>query len=598
MPAKLTIALLRCFSLLCLWLCGTLVLAQSGTVDGDKADNTLSVPGIAGCSFDNPNQESHESAISTEEDRDYGDDATYQVEFNIPLDPSDPNYADCMRVAVQYTIATGDCLFKSTILYDTNNQPYAVERTMIDGWTNRVVQCIENKIDEVTYFINGKFTFAISGIVGAVLVLYTVLFFIRIILNPGNNLFTDGMVMLLTLLFVAVFSIGVGSNKAYDVFKTFQNDLIEAVTDSVQLRQLRGKIVEDENGNMVMDDTGEAVREPITCTVDKNGNPMNLWRRIDCITVFMFGMRTGLTYQDQDQIGSLEKALDQEENTPFNFTTGDLENGLDNKKVSNILLMLLSGSIFSATGPGYLLFITGGFVIVGLLAAIFQCVIVYLAARIYIAFMSIIFPAIVTCLLFQNTKKIFTYSLSIIVAGILQPAILFGYMAFMLNIYHFAMEGDAGILNHMQSLQAILESDEADKFFETIGTLEVGTVNSDVDVGYDGAGNITAKDGGGAIAMAQNMFTKGFTVFSSAIFKDNEAAEDAIGKTTLQGFIVMIAVLLITFAFMENVLSFGAQIAGVGMSAEYNVMNIHQQAKNRMTKAAKKYSTTGKFFGG
>ncbi|MBN66709.1 MAG: hypothetical protein CMM94_03975 [Rickettsiales bacterium] len=172
----------------------------------------------------------------------------------------------------------------------------------------------------------------------------------------------------------------------------------------------------------------------------------NLWQRLDCIMGFTVG--TGM---DMSGLQSLGKGL-------VNF-------------------------MFSSAGAGMLgffIFIIGFYVIFTLIFAVARVIQTYLAALVGIGFMMAFAPLFIPMILFKFTKEIFDKWARIIIAFILQPVILFAYLALMIMAFDMML-----FTGENSYLRTIAGNDAKSSSFDLNGWIEANDGFKEENVGFE-----------------------------------------------------------------------------------------------------------------
>jgi hypothetical protein len=105
------------------------------------------------------------------------------------------------------------------------------------------------------------------------------------------------------------------------------------------------------------------------------------------------------------------------------------------------ILGFITACLFSNT-VGFTIGMTMIYLIYKMLYAIYKCCFIFLSAYLGIAFMVVISPLFIPTILFKNTKSYFDKWLKLFISFIIQPMILFAYMAMLLAAFDTVVFSD------------------------------------------------------------------------------------------------------------------------------------------------------------
>lgn len=238
--------------------------------------------------------------------------------------------------------------------------------------------------------------------------------------------------------------------------------------------------------------------------------------------------------------------------------------------VSDFLFRVGSGFIGQSVGIFMIFAIS--FCSVLLILAFAQATLVYIQAFVAVTFLALLSPIIIPMILFKQTKRMFDFWLQLLFAYTLQPAILMGYMTFMVHVVNIAIAGPGGS-GGLTDLYHELDAAAKD------GRVVV-TSQSNTEQPFAG---IPANLGN---TLQQN-FGKDNTsiVLPEMLFSSNPNVHDKKTSLLLQNFLILGVLLSLTFGFMTNVLNFGAQLAGMGASSVAQSVNIYNSTVDKMVSA-------------
>jgi type IV secretory pathway VirB6-like protein len=118
-----------------------------------------------------------------------------------------------------------------------------------------------------------------------------------------------------------------------------------------------------------------------------------------------------------------------------------LANSVKNDKTERFvtfsLIIIIVGMLFGNSTIGLIVFFTGFFVIILLIAAFAQAVLVYITSLFAIVVLGLFAPLILPTFLFKQTRGIFEKWLQLLISYSLQPGIILCYMAFMIFVLQY-----------------------------------------------------------------------------------------------------------------------------------------------------------------
>lgn len=290
----------------------------------------------------------------------------------------------------------------------------------LDGITYRTVECVRTLLATLSDTAFITVITRLNKAIFAVLVIFIALTGAKIALGGSRNMKGEAFTNLMKLVMVAflVFSVdGFGSGEnglktSYTLISGMSKDLVDMVSGSL--------------GN----NTGQ-------CRQD------DIWQRTDCIILAFVGQKD--RYIDANcngQIDDEEKQMLLRDYTLFGFAFSQL---------------------FTPHGMFILVLI-----IVAALMIMFSFAIglfVYIISLVALTFLFMMGPLFVPMFLFQQTKRIFfTWTVQII-NYMIQPALMVGFLSFLLSVMNVAMYGDGtanspGLVQTMTKLQTTMEKNE------------------------------------------------------------------------------------------------------------------------------------------
>lgn len=384
-----------------------------------------------------------------------------------------------------------DCRYK----LDENGDPTDEER---EGFTQKIVGCIEDillkNVGEEQF---QKIRDDIKNVVVSLFVIYIAFFGIQTALGGVRRPMSETMTHLFKVTAVAFFSISVGLDIVFPMFKDAQQAMVEMVSDL-------------------------ALMEGTECA---SGGDNTIWARVDCL------MASVLAYDLYLPDGA---DLSTESFLP------------DVRQATSLGAM---GVGMFASSIGVLVLVLTVITMVVVLVAFASAVVYYVMCLVAIIVLAIVAPIIIPTILFQTTKGFFDTWFQALIAYTVQPAILFGYLAFMTHAMAIIIygsgnpDGTFGLHNVLERAKEVIEDPtkrtEKVLFQEKMELLhEAGIPEGDIE-GH-------SEDQLGAAVTARTI----------EIGEDDEAA-------LLVNLIAVTLIAAILVSFMHNVMSFGAQLAGI-----------------------------------
>ena len=243
------------------------------------------------------------------------------------------------------------------------------------GLTRRIVPCVKGTILAATNNFLIPFSQYFADTVAACCILAVMLWGANMIAGTETAPLKDAMVMALKIGFVIIFTSNFGG--MFGAVLDIMDDFLSLVTGYVILASQQGLM--DCN---TYDDTGTYL----------------VWDAVDCSIETLIG---GI------------------------FSPGTITAGI---------IGFLVACLFSNT-VGFSIGMVGLYLIYKLLYAIFKCTYIFLSAYMGIAFTVVISPMFIPLILFRSTKIYFDKWLKLFIGFIIQPMVLFAYLAMLLAAF-------------------------------------------------------------------------------------------------------------------------------------------------------------------
>lgn len=483
---------------------------------------------------------------------------------------------------------------------------------------------------------------AAKNIVSVCMTLYLIFFSIRMLLGGVQNLKAEAMVVILSIMFVTYLVMTPNTIQSYALAAiSIQEEMIDVTTSSIG-------------------DAPDAGQTRI-CTETRQGLPYSLWQRVDCMMAHIMGafpfipdgkeIKQFLHEFANDGIGGHIVRADNvsvklvngkitffNQNNTFTFQDMAEDPYTLGEDTVLVLLIAMAGMLMTPIGP--FMIISGAFIPVLMLAAITEAVLTYLTSLIALIFLCMISPLIIPLCLFKSTKQIFEAWLQMVMGFILQPAVLFAYITFMVHVLEIILGSSLYQQYKMLSPNTITEngieikdpkySRQLRPMFDLFVPLQSGKTDknnvlekkttSGITAGYfvpemkfvDNSEEIREKNQKIAeskalienlkqsienisiptvIATVQTEIDKTELEVSdlSKQITELKAGEEEANKKMmmlfLQSLIIVGLILAITFGFLTNVMNFGAQLTGLYTPVSSGALNIYNEAMRRVSGA-------------
>lgn len=412
-------------------------------------------------------------------------------------------------------------------------------RDKYPGVSNKIVSCVKDLVKGVTEGQIVTIRDKVSRAVTLLLTLYIIFIGIRAVFGDISNIRGEFIVFILTALGV-VFIVQKGGLEHYiNVFIGTQTAVVDTVTKSIG--------------------SADDICAPYT----------EVWQRIDCaISRFLFADPEILAGRPDGLVG-VPKGVESVGILPFAI----------------ILTLLL-------TPVGPFLLILSLFILLFMVAAFAQAILIFVVSLIAIVFLGLLGPIIVPMILFK--RQIFNFWLEILLGYTLQPAMIMGYLAFMVNAMNYAFDTPGGLGEQYKLAQ------EAKFVKDPLIT----TCSDNQKSNAEGCGDPVSAHGGSE----QTTFgmTKMYPYHDYAatipVPPDGASQEEIdiyqqqleearikeeednriYGDNFLQNILVFAILLGLTLSFMANVVEFGAQLTGLSAVQAAGGINLLNTAIGRV----------------
>ncbi len=480
-----------------------------------------------------------------------------------------------------YVDATGQ-----VINYDPGDYVYAAP-----GLTNKIITCItdsvmmavfgeyntvtqrfDNNLNRPNMFM--QMETLLQGITTTILTIYLILFGYKVVLGGVRNAKSEVLTTLSLMLFI-LFMVQYGGLREYTQgFLTIQQAMVNVVAgtlDDMRFSKTSGRALD-------------------VCAYEA------AWLRIDCLIAKIMGadpenyVDASNSYYPMGNPNNypwggmgIGPFLEKNPNTPFIARDGSPITG-----EFLAFITLAASMLFTSLGP--FIFILGGFIPILMAAAFAQAMLVFVSSFIIIIFLGLIGYIIIPLMLFKQTQQMFDYWFQLVVAYTLQPAILMGYLVFMVYVINVAMHSELSPFQNTHSTQLsenfeTLRTKIKDEDNRCMRQVFNFSKNNRVDAQKNDTGGTQASSG-----LAQGSFAVPSFVIPGPDGKCDPSSPDnaQFQADTFQNMLKLGILMFLTFGFMSNVMNFGAQLSGVIASPVSNAINVYNMATSKLNKAISK----------
>lgn len=499
------------------------------------------------------------------------------------LDPAGTDPAEPISIqtilsgmGIAYDSSTGSLQLAAGGAVDVGD--FFIENT---GFSHRIVSCVKGLLYVTTRATFSSVRGAVASVVITACLLYFIFFFVRVLLSgvKVQDIRKELSITIITIILVLSFSAGSASNGMLRMAQGMQEELVEMVFEVVSTNEIQA-----EAGNITYERSRLCYGQDLgTASAVKYGP----WKRIDCMIAFIAGVRTKY---DPNFTGPMPNSGSIFNNNPFNIGEYFNDMSLDPFDVglgdSTLTSLFAAGGLAIAEGQGLTLLFSSMFVFALLITAVFQCVIIYLGALIAVSFLVVVAPICIPCYLFGPTKAIFNFWLETLMSFIFQPCLIIGYMCLMMNCWVYVLDGpEFGILKQYEDIVLVSKRGYLVNTTPTQDKTIYAPLRDTVFYCDENEGTESGCEETSQGNITEDVSTQVKGVADLKIY-DNYFVDKEWKRLLLMNQMILILFFLVTLAFMENVLAFGAELAGMS-AASVGVMNIHEKAMSRLGNLAK-----------
>lgn len=473
-------------------------------------------------------------------------------------DPDDPNTQMHTFPPGTINVFTGEDLSNQVVDF---RYPYT-------GLVHRFVRCVQSIFHNVSETQLESLNDELQNFVKAMTTLYLIFFAIKIVFSGVRRLTGDIMVFVFTLTGVWAMTDYAALSFFLDGFIAVQETFVESISQSV-----------DYDGRCVgTEEEGISVETPYS---------FNVWQRLDCSIARVFGAIPA-------EIGILDWTTGLIHVDPFGY---DDPSGQRQSDTFYLLFWLVGQLILTSVIFGSLLLVLVFGLLILVVYLVMHAILVYLSAYVALVFLGLIAPVIIPMVLFSATQSIFRTWVTYLFAYTLQPAILFAYIVFMMNILNLMIDpSNSDTDTAIYNLSRGIAGGGLDPIYQRVkNDIDIGSPNlssstvigdlssSSTDLGDNISTSCDATSGNSS-QTCTGVFIRGY-VFSD----DNSVHDELVVGYFLYNLIILI-ILFITAIFMKNVLEFGEVMVGLGVHPAVRIRTIQNailKARNTLASRAR-----------
>lgn len=316
----------------------------------------------------------------------------------------------------------------------------------LTGITNRAVECIRELLNQ---FSNTSFVTVLSKLskaVAAVMMIFVALTGMKVVLGGVRNQKAEAFMVFFKLVVVGFLALSLdgygtgtpGLKMMYDMANDMSEGLVEMVGDNFS------------------SSAGQ-------CSQGK------IWERTDCIIMAFIGQQTDPDAEDKDGDGkvSLEEQVKKTYvDSNCNGVIDEEEKTADNQVYDITLFGFATSQFFTPHGIFVLILIVVAALMMAFTFAI--GLFVFVIAMVALTFLFLLGPVFIPLFLFQKTKRMFLSWVAQIVNYVIQPALMVGFLSFLIAVMNVTLFGDGtqgnqGLKGTMDTIRQEMEGHQCTK---------------------------------------------------------------------------------------------------------------------------------------
>lgn len=257
------------------------------------------------------------------------------------------------------------------------------------------------------------------------------------------------------------------------------------------------------------------------------------------------------------------------------------------------------------TPEGMVLIVLIGIMVVCLGAAFATACMTYIMCIIALTVLMMISPIVIPTILFNSTKTIFENWFRLLVGYTLMPMILFGYLAFCLQIYNYVIDPPGATLNSIIGMKHVAQdivntiNDPNYLSHRTVveGQMRVENPGAAPPIPDPAAGHHSEIEGWSFVVTNHNFNNADLNICLP--INGGVAAEyrSCRAKHMILNLLMLALMMVLTLSFMSNVMEKSGELVGTGVSATFmNNINYYKMAVDtakNMTKDATAAAVSG-----
>jgi hypothetical protein len=258
---------------------------------------------------------------------------------------------------------------------------------------------------------------------------------------------------------------------------------------------------------------------------------------------------------------------------------GDVVGGSNNPWA----LLSIAGQLIW-TPPGLAVMVMVGIMVFFMVAAFATACMAYVMCIIALTVLMMISPITIPTVLFNSTKTIFDVWFKALIGYTLMPMILFGYLAFCLQIYSYVIDPPGAGPNNIMGLRSIATdivntiNNTNYKSHKTVVEGQSRVENRDVTtIVADPAQGKNSEVEGWSFVVTSHEYNAADVNICSTLAGDRAKYISCRTQHLLINLMVLAIMMVLTLSFMNNVMSRAGEMVGAGVSATF-MSNINYYA--------------------
>jgi len=291
------------------------------------------------------------------------------------------------------------------------------------GVTNRIVTCVRETIEAVSYKYYDQFYPYVQGMIAGFLTLSVIIYGIMASFGMLEKIGRDTFVLMIKLACITFFI----TNTDF-MYENMVKAMDAAGESVVEFTPDSGPLTDQTNADNAT--CLKRMKEAIGATDSKNFSPP--WLAVDCMIDSVIGIK----------VPTNGDGTTPTKGAPDKWFNDNLDKEGLSRGVIGFFFSTLQSSVM-----GFMFAVIGFFFVYSLVWLIAKALFVYLAAYIALAFMVIFAPIFIPLILFRPTKEYFTKWAKLVISFMLQPIIILVFISFTIAAIDLALfTGDYSVM--------------------------------------------------------------------------------------------------------------------------------------------------------